>query len=52
MGKSQVPKGATKKEKCWKCGEFYFPMLRGNSLELTTECSTCNPKLYEKKKEE
>ena len=40
MSKSQVPRGATKKVKCKKCGklDWYF------------ECRNCNPKLYESKK--
>lgn len=51
MGKSQVPRGATKKEKCPKCGGHYFQQLRGNSLEMTDACISCKPWQYEKKKE-
>ena len=50
MVKSQVPRGATKKEKCKKCGRHFFAKLIGSSLRTTTECSSCNPKAYKEEK--
>lgn len=49
MGKNQVPRGATKKNKC-KCGAYFYPTLIGSSLKVTTECQMCNPKIYKEEK--
>lgn len=49
MGKSQVPRGATKKRRC-KCGAYYYPVLIGNSMKLTQECPICKPEQYQQKK--
>jgi len=48
MGKSQVPKGATKKIKC-KCGRLFYQELIGNSIKLTEECSLCRSRDLNKK---
>jgi len=49
MGKNQVPRGTTKKEKC-KCGKYYYPKLIGSSMKTTTECSVCSPDKYKEEK--
>ena len=49
MGKSQVPRGVTKKNKC-KCGLYYYPKLIHSSMNSTKACSICEPELYKDKK--
>lgn len=46
MGKSQVPRGATKKERCTKCKTLFYARLIGASLKITKECRHCNPQSH------
>ena len=43
MSKSQVPRGATRKELC-KCGKFYYwNYCEGNSTTPRNLCLICRP---------
>ena len=47
MGKSQVPRGSTRKEQC-DCGRYYYPYQIGNSIIY--KCELCHPRADGKKK--
>lgn len=45
MGRSQVPRGTTKKEKC-ECGRFFYPYQLGN--KVINKCEICIPRREKK----
>lgn len=50
MKRSQVPRGATKKEPCAKCGVLFHRKLKGSSMQRIKECAICDPEGYKEKK--
>lgn len=49
MSRSQVPRGATRKSICPKCGIYYWNYCEGNSIHPRNICGNCKPAMEQNK---